>query len=310
VDDARTDERLSDDELPLCLALKGRASVRELLLRSTSGEPEYAFRCAAAPVLNRETVRCAFLMASDVSERERALGREKKRSEFEQQLIGIVSHDLRNPLQVIRLSTLLTTRDLTDPAAIRRCDRTLAAVDRAVRMVDDLLDFTRIRFDGGLTLTLKPVNLHKLSSHVVDEVLQARPERSIKVESTGDGGGHWDEDRLAQVLQNLVVNALQHTTEGTPVFVRTIGLAHEVVLEVHNGGVPIPAENLPRLFEPFHRGQTARRGGGSLGLGLYITSRIVEAHAGSISVRSSVEEGTTFCVRLPRCHPTYEELET
>ena len=116
------------------------------------------------------------------------------------------------------------------------------------------------------------------------------------------------EVRLAQVVQNLVGNALQHTTEEVLVSVSTRGEGDHVVLEVHNGGPPIPAEDLPRLFEPFKRGATARTGRGrSLGLGLYITSLIVEAHQGRIDVRSTEAEGTTFVVRLPRDGSTLQE---
>lgn len=308
--DVRTKEAVATADLPLALALQGKTNVRELLLPAAHADEERVYRCVATPVVLAGHARYALVIANDMTERERASGLEKKRSDFEQQLIGIVSHDLRNPLQVIRLSTLLTVRDASDPALIKRCERVLGAVDRAVRMVDDLLDFTRIRFDGGLVLTPRPTDLHALTAQVVEEVSSARPERVVRVEATGDGRGHWDADRLAQVVQNLVVNALQHTTEDTVVSVRTCGNEQQVVLEVHNGGTPISAEDLPRLFAPFQRGNAARRGGRSLGLGLYISARIVETHAGSIAVRSNLEEGTTFSVRLPRSTQADEERET
>jgi signal transduction histidine kinase len=109
---------------------------------------------------------------------------------------------------------------------------------------------------------------------------------------------------MAQVITNLVGNAVQHSPEGTPVRVGSRGRDGEVLLEVHNEGPPIPAEVLPTLFEPFRRGRSTGGGGmGSVGLGLYISRQLVEAHGGTIQVRSEQGEGTTFTVRLPRSHP-------
>ncbi|QRO02163.1 PAS domain-containing sensor histidine kinase [Archangium violaceum] len=236
------------------------------------------------------------LFFRDVSEQKRGV-------EFEQQLIGIVSHDLRNPLQAIRLSAThgLKTGGL-EPRQRRSFERILNSSDRALRMINDLLDFTRVRLGGGITVERgQAVDLHPLVAQVVDEVLVARPGRHVTMERSGDGRGSWDADRLSQVVQNLVLNALQHTTEDVPVRVRTWGEGEEVVLEVHNGGSPIPAEDLPRLFQPFQRGRNARPDGGrSMGLGLHITYHLVQAHGGGIRVRSSADEGTTFTVRLPR----------
>jgi signal transduction histidine kinase len=135
---------------------------------------------------------------------------------------------------------------------------------------------------------------------VVDEVRLVWPERRITLHASGDGQGAWDEGRLAQVVTNLVGNALQHSPEGTPVRVSTQGEGPSVLLEVHNEGVPIPAELLPVLFEPYRQGPEAGTGRGSLGLGLFITRQIVLGHGGTLDARSSAEEGTTFTVRLPR----------
>ena len=224
-------------------------------------------------------------------------------SEFEQQLIGIVSHDLRNPLQAIRLSAEHGLKAAGPETRQRRSlERILTSSERALRMINDLLDFTRVRLGGGIVLErVEAVDLHELVNQVVDEVLVTRPERQVAMERAGDARGRWDADRLAQVVQNLVGNALQHTTEDAPVRVRTWAEGEHVVLEVHNGGAPIAAEDLPRLFEPFQRGSGARPDGGrSMGLGLHITYHLVHAHRGGIGVRSNADEGTTFTVRLPR----------
>jgi PAS domain S-box-containing protein len=114
--------------------------------------------------------------------------------------------------------------------------------------------------------------------------------------------GEWDPDRLAQVVSNLVGNALQHGAHDTPVEVR---LGHEdstLVLTVHNQGTPIPEALLPHVFDPFRRADNRSRQG--LGLGLYIVQQLILAHGGTITVSSQVDSGTTFTVRLPRHAPS------
>jgi signal transduction histidine kinase len=138
----------------------------------------------------------------------------------------------------------------------------------------------------------------------MEEVQASFPERDLVVTAQGNGQGAWDADRMAQVVTNLVSNALKYSPPDTPVSVRTRGDGDQVELEVHNEGAPIPPEALGRLFQPMQRassqGDTAGR---SVGLGLYIVDRIVQAHGGTIAVKSTEGEGTTFTVRLPRLAP-------
>ena len=168
-------------------------------------------------------------------------------------------------------------------------------------MVRDLLDFTQARLGGGIAVEPRPVNLHEVVREVLAEVEATHPGRELRVQTEGDGRGEWDPDRLAQVVQNLLTNALTYSPAGTPVQVLTRGEEEAVTLAVHNEGTPIPPERLRQLFEPFHRGEgTADRSSRNVGLGLYIVKQLVAAHRGSISARSAEGEGTTFEVRLPR----------
>jgi PAS domain S-box-containing protein len=215
-------------------------------------------------------------------------------------VVAIVSHDLRNPLNAISLSaTTLLKREDVDERTTKAISRIYAAADRASRMIGELLDFTQARV-GGIPVNRRPLNFHEHVHRVVEEVRLAHPERHIDFHSSGEGGGEWDEGRLAQVVTNLVGNALQHGPEDMPVTVSTRGEDVNVLLEVHNHGPPIPAEVRPTLFEPYRQGPEARAARGSLGLGLYITQQIVLGHGGTLEVRSSAQEGTTFTVRLPR----------
>ncbi|HET9450837.1 MAG TPA: sensor histidine kinase, partial [Aggregicoccus sp.] len=127
------------------------------------------------------------------------------------------------------------------------------------------------------------------------------PERDVQVEHEGDATGTWDSDRIAQVLANLLTNALAYSPPGSTVRVSTRGEAGAVRLAVHNEGRPLPPELLARLFQPMERGPHEHRGAGrSVGLGLYIVDQVVRAHGGSVEVTSTREAGTTFTVHLPR----------
>jgi signal transduction histidine kinase len=116
----------------------------------------------------------------------------------------------------------------------------------------------------------------------------------------GDAEGEWDPDRLTQAIFNLVGNAIQHSSLEDPIQVSTRDDGETVLLEVKNQGPPLPADEIPLLFEPFQRGSNAQPESGSLGLGLFIAKQIVLAHAGKIQVASSTEQGTIFTVLWPR----------
>ncbi|ABC81555.1 sensor histidine kinase [Anaeromyxobacter dehalogenans] len=236
----------------------------------------------------------------DATRRMRDEQRLRQARDFEQQLIGIVSHDLRNPLNAILLGTssLLAREDLSD-RNVASIARIRSAAERATRLIRDLLDLTRARLGGGIPIQPRPTELRQVAQQVVDELEPSYPDRPILVEASGNTQGHWDPDRIAQVIGNLVTNALKYGARGTPVTVGVAAEDGEVLLSVHNLGVPIPAEIIPTLFEPGGRAAPDPTGR-SVGLGLFIVERIADAHGGRVEVRSGEEDGTTFTVRLPR----------
>ncbi|MDY7225456.1 ATP-binding protein [Hyalangium rubrum] len=240
----------------------------------------------------------------DVTEQKRLEEETRQSAEFERQLIGIVSHDLRNPLSAITLTVSALKRQAFDERQQQRIHLILLAAERATRMIRDLLDFTQARQGGGIRVQRKATDLHEVARTVVDEAQLSRPDRIIQISQTGRGEGEWDSDRLAQVISNLLGNALQYSPPETPVRVETRGEEDAVVLEVHNRGAPISPELLPRIFEPLERGTAiVDQEKGSIGLGLYIVRHIVLAHGGTVNVRSTATEGTVFTVRLPRSPP-------
>jgi PAS domain S-box-containing protein len=305
-------ERLHPEDRPavqaaMAAALAGQAGgryVAEMRVRTPDGRGVERWMEARGQVFFDGAGRPVRFLGTglDVSERKQAEEERRRRSEFEQQLIGIVSHDLRSPLQTILLGTqMLLRRDELDARTTKAVNRIQTATERAARMVRDLLDFTRARLGGGLPLVRAAADLHQVAHGVVEEAQAAHPERVLVVEARGDGAGAWDVDRLHQLLTNLVANAVAYSPPDSPVRVCTAGEGEEVALQVHNAGAPIPPALLPHLFEPLTRGvEGIGHAERSVGLGLYIVDQVVRAHGGAISVTSTAEAGTTFTVRLPR----------
>jgi PAS domain S-box-containing protein len=245
---------------------------------------------------------------TDMDDLTRAREELRTRAELDQQMIGIVSHDLRNPLNAIGLATaLLLQRGRLDEQHVTIVRRIMSSSERAVRLIRDFLDFTEARVTGRIPVTLAPCNIRDIARQVFEEVHLAYPDRRAQLLHTGEESGNWDCDRLAQLVGNLLGNAFQHGSAGGAVTLRTIGGDDEVVIEVHNDGDPIPDEDRERLFEPFQRGENGRgRAERSVGLGLFIASQIARSHGGRIDVESTAENGTLFRVRLLRRPPAAE----
>jgi signal transduction histidine kinase len=237
-----------------------------------------------------------FAIHRDVSRREELEEALRESMRFQEQFVAILGHDLRNPLGAIAMgAAVLQGEGATDKhAAIAR--RISNSVARMTRLTDQLLDLTRARMTGGIPVAPRPeTNLAETVSSVVDELRIAHP--GVELDITGEPAvrGAWDPDRIAQLVSNLVGNAIEHGG-GAPVCVHVESGRENAILCVHNGGPPIPSELLPHIFDPFRRGA---RDGHGLGLGLYIADQIVRAHGGAIDVRSAAEGGTTFRVTLP-----------
>lgn len=218
--------------------------------------------------------------------------------------LGILSHDLRTPLGVVSMSAEL----LTQVGTLNERQSMLASqigesTSRVSKIVSDLLDVTRARFGSGLPINRVSMDMGFVSHQLVEEMRVAYPARTITLDVAGDTKGEWDKARIGQVFSNLLGNALQYSFEGTPVAVSVQGTAEEVVLTVHNDGLPIPAEKIGIIFDALSRATGEEMTGTqakNLGLGLYITKDIVISHGGTISVTSSEESGTAFIARFPR----------
>lgn len=221
---------------------------------------------------------------------------------FREQLIGIVGHDLRSPLNTILLATrVLLLREGLGEMETELARKITRSASAAARLIDVLLDLTRSRLGGGIPIEPKRFDMRDVCRQVIDETELTHPDRPLHVDFAGDLVGVWDRDRMYQLLANLVGNAVQHGAARSAIDVRIDGGETELVIEVANRGEPIPAAALPFIFNAFRQGRTssaARKHG--LGLGLFIGQQIARAHGGAITVTSSESEGTLFRVRLPR----------
>jgi signal transduction histidine kinase len=218
---------------------------------------------------------------------------------FSEMFAGMLGHDLRNPLSAIITGAHVVLAQPTHDRQRDAARRIASSGERMARMIDQLLDFTRLRLGGGLVIEPVSTDLGELTRQIIDEI-EAAHACSIELERQGDISGVWDRDRLGQVLSNLLGNAAHHGRRDCPIAVHIDGRKpREVRLEVRNqGGIPEPI--LPLLFEPFRGSKTPRGSSRGLGLGLYITREIVRAHGGDIDVSSSEQAGTCIWVRLPR----------
>jgi signal transduction histidine kinase len=216
---------------------------------------------------------------------------------------AVMGHDLRNPLSAIVASAKVVQKAGDNPANRPMAERAAVRIEAVARrmsgLIEDVLDFSRVRVGGGIPLTRAPADLLEIVRRMVNEHQAVSPSATIEINAGGDPCGDWDGDRLAQVVSNLIGNALTHG-EGQRVRLVLEGSAKDLVrLSVHNAGA-IPPELLHVLWEPFQSRRNGRGRSQGLGLGLYIVQQIVLAHQGRVDVHSTDAEGTTFVVEVPR----------
>jgi signal transduction histidine kinase len=276
-----------------------------------------AMRSAIDPVRDESGAIIGILGAStEISDEKRVREQLAQAVDFSDRMVAILGHDLRNPLGAILASAGLLRRKARRSSSRVRDVDVIERIERAARrmseMIGTLLDFTQLRGNRRLPVSLAPTDLAEVSRAVVDELRSAHPDRTIALEVHGNAHGLWDAARMGQVISNLVGNALTHGDGDAPISVAidADGDDDALTLRVHNYGPAIAPELVPHLFEPFRRGQdwpagTAR----GLGLGLFIVKQIVLAHAGDVHVESTPGAGTSFIVRLPRraADPSHRE---
>ena len=226
--------------------------------------------------------------------------------------LGILGHDLRNPLGAILMSSQLMLRiGKYGARETMLLGQIKDSADRANEIITHLLDLTRSRLGSGIPIIPEPADLGFICRKIVDEMRVLRPDREFQLSISEDLEGKWDKARLAQVLSNLLSNALQYGFKSSPIRVMASGTEKDVILAVRNDGVPIAPGMIDKIFESLTRAEDEDVADpekpsdepvqdNNLGLGLYISRQVIVAHGGTLTVTSTEKDGTTFTAKFPR----------
>lgn len=286
--------------IPIFFVTAGVRDQERLFRGYEAGAVDFIYKPIEADIL-RNKAGVFFQLHRQKQQLARQLQDRTEALRLSEMFMAVLGHDLRNPLGAIVVSAeMVGMSSAADNTVKQSAARILSSAQRMTRMIEDLLDVTRARVAGGIPIRPEPMDLRPVLERVANEIRTIYPSRRIDVATQGDLHGTWDGDRLAQVISNLVTNALQHGAQDVPVSVEIDGSdASEVNMRVRNGG-SIPEHRRAALFDPFHdisRMAESRKG---LGLGLYIVREIVLAHGGSADVLANGSNETAFHVSLPR----------
>jgi sigma-B regulation protein RsbU (phosphoserine phosphatase) len=222
----------------------------------------------------------------------------QRRALFAEQMVAIVSHDLKNPLTAIRMASDILARGERTPKERQLLGHIGQSSERAQRMIADLLDFTQARVGHGITIKPAPLDLHAVVQQSVDELRVAFPKATLVHHASGNGSACLDTDRLQQIIGNLVANSVAYGDLQRPITVTSRLHEARCDVSIHNYGTTIPEAQLAGLFEPMTRGTDQGSDVRSVGLGLYIVRELARAHGGDVAVSSCATAGTTFTVKF------------
>jgi signal transduction histidine kinase len=221
---------------------------------------------------------------------------------LKEEFFSHITHDLRNPLSSIRLAAegLHERAEAAGDAKQARFAYLIeTSATRMMAMINQILDFTRLRA-RAVPLERKPTNLLEVAGRALDELRPLSEEKRIRVDLAAEGRDFTtlgDEHSLVRVVVNLLGNALSFTAPGGTVCARLVERPDRLDLDIEDTGVGIPADALPWIFEPYRQAHGPRKG---TGLGLAVVKGLVEAHGGTVSVRSELGKGTCVTVTIPK----------
>lgn len=225
----------------------------------------------------------------------------KYEKDLRDRFVSALSHDLRTPFAVAKVSAQLLKRKADNKESIFQiADKIISNMDRADRMIRDLLDANRIKSGEGIPLNYQEVILNLTVEFVVSELEDLFGNRFVVVNNSGEVRGQWDVSAVQRIIENLASNAIKYGDKTEPVTITVEKSGQYAILAVHNKGQPIPPEDLANLFIQYRRTESAlksdQRG---WGIGLSLVKGLAEAHGGSVTVVSAPDQGTTFFVRMP-----------
>ena len=222
----------------------------------------------------------------------------QRRAMFAEQMVAIVSHDLKNPLTAIRMASDFLSRGERTAKERQLLGHIGQSSERAQRMIADLLDFTQARVGQGIIIKAAPLDLHSVIHRAVDELRVAFPKATLEHHAQGHGDANLDADRVQQIIGNLVANSVAYGDLQQPITVTSRLGDGACEVSVHNYGAAIPEALLAGLFEPMTRGTDQGSDVRSVGLGLYIVRELAKVHGGDVAVSSCATLGTTFTVKF------------
>ncbi|WP_435660137.1 PAS domain-containing sensor histidine kinase [Leisingera caerulea] len=243
-----------------------------------------------------------FCSARDVTrakENEAHLATREQEARFREQFIAVLGHDLRNPLSAVGAALRLLENEPQSAKALEILSLGRQSVTRMSSLINDILDFARARLGNGIEIGHpEKTDLRPVLSQTVEEIRLANPDTDLREEYSFQDPLACDPERMAQLVSNLLSNAVTHGTPGKPVTVTASDDGDDFILSVANAGKPIPQETMDLLFEPFTRAEM-RASQNGLGLGLFIAQQIAKGHGGLLTAQSD-EQQTVFTLRMPR----------
>jgi signal transduction histidine kinase len=229
--------------------------------------------------------------------------------------LAILGHDLRNPLGTLvsGSSFIMQASDIA-PKYVLVATRMFSSAKRMSKLINDLIDFTRTHLGPGIPVRARQCDLVAVCEQVVNELRTCHPEQLIELQVPSQLDAVVDDSRVAQMLSNIVGNAVQYGSEDAPVTIRVTSSAEDIVIAVNNRGPSIPPDKLSSIFDPMVRAAASGKADyverTSLGIGLFIAREIVHAHGGEVSVASNAADGTTFTVTMPRRPKSLRSTDT
>lgn len=244
-----------------------------------------------------------FNEAIDQALTEAAVRYSEKIEQSRELFLGILAHDLRTPLGAISGLAELLMRAKNPDRNVEFASQISISAGRMAHMITDLIELTRVQLGSGISVNPTETDMRQICANALAEMRAFHPERAFQLDAEENLIGKWDEQRISQVLSNLLGNAVQHGAHDSTIKVTAKRVKNNIEVSVHNNGQAVPSELLPILFDRFVQGKAGFRSdegqAASLGLGLYIAKEIVVAHGGTINVHSTDSEGTNFIVCIP-----------
>jgi signal transduction histidine kinase len=284
--------------IPLIFVTAGAHDPRRVFKGYDTGAVDFLHK-PIEPAILRNKAEVFFQLHRQKRQLEQELLQRTETLRMNEMFAAVLGHDLRSPLAAI-VSAARVLPKLTDEERVHQvAARLLSSSTHMTRMIEDLLDMTRARLGGGIPINVRDTDLGAMVARAIQEKEAAAPGRHFTLQVRGETRGTWDPDRITQAIANLLGNAVEHGRAGSPVSVTADGRQPDSIeIAVENEGAIDPGA-IAYIFDPFRSGRQSAARSGGLGLGLFITRQIVEAHGGTIDV-SSQEGRTRFQVTLPR----------